>query len=144
VENQKTRHIVKVCAAVIYSNGRILVTRRPPDKFMGNHWEFPGGKCEPGESPHDCIIREIREELAIEVQPVAYLLTTKTQHPNCEIEMEFLLCRLIAGTPKPVQCSECRWATLDQLNELKFPPADSELVKLITQNPSPLHGLTSA
>lgn len=119
-----------VTAAVIERDGRYLVTRRQKGVHLEGHWEFPGGKCEPGESLEACMAREIREELAVEASVGAEILRTVHEYPGRRVELHFLTCS-IAGVPVPQQGQDMRWVSRNDLSALQFPPADDELIRLL-------------
>ena len=88
---------IDVAAALIFRNGKLLITQRRPDDHLPNLWEFPGGKVEPGETFEQCLVREIREELAIEIS-VGQLVEDLTHtYPEKTVRLCFFNCRLISG-----------------------------------------------
>jgi mutator protein MutT len=121
-----------VAAGVIEENGRFLVTRRQPGVHLEGLWEFPGGKCEPLETPDVCLVREIREELGVESTIGRELLTTRHQYSERVVELHFLECRL-DGAPAPQLGQEMRWVTRDELARLPLPPADHELIQMLAR-----------
>jgi 8-oxo-dGTP diphosphatase len=123
---------VVVTAAVIEQNGRFLVTRRPRDVHLEGFWEFPGGKCAPGESLEACMRRELAEELNVAASVDAEILATTHAYDDRLIELHFLRCR-VAGEPVPQQGQEMRWASPEELSHLEFPPADAELIERLTR-----------
>jgi 8-oxo-dGTP diphosphatase len=123
---------ITVAAAVIERNGRLLVTRRVSGTHLEGYWEFPGGKCEPGESVAECLIREIREELDVRAAPGETLLVTTHAYPGKTVELHFLTCT-IDGDPAPQQGQEMQWIARSALHELRFPEADAALIALLTQ-----------
>ncbi len=118
---------IRVAAAVVEQDGCFLVTRRPGGTHLEGYWEFPGGKCEPGESDAQCLVRELREELGVEAEVGSCLLGVRHAYPDRTVELRFYACRLL-GTPVPRLGQPMRWATRDELRQLPFPPADAELV----------------
>jgi 8-oxo-dGTP diphosphatase len=118
---------VIVAAAVIERGGAVLVTRRLEGTHLEGLWEFPGGKCEPGESIHECLIREIVEELGATVTPGRTLLVTTHSYPGKTVELHFVACE-IQGEPRPQQGQEMRWIERTQLDSLEFPEADAALI----------------
>ena len=106
------------------------MTRRQQGVHLEGFWEFPGGKCEPGESYAACLARELREELAVDAAIGAPLLTTSHQYPDRRVELHFLRCEL-RGEPAPQQGQALRWIMRDNLAALEFPPADEELIRLL-------------
>jgi mutator protein MutT len=121
---------VVVAAAVIERDDAFLVTRRQPGVHLEGFWEFPGGKCEPGESLAGCLARELREELAVEAAVGVELLATTHRYPERSVELHFLRCEL-RGEPAPQQGQEMRWIRRRDLGTLEFPPADAELIELL-------------
>jgi 8-oxo-dGTP diphosphatase len=121
-----------VTAAVIEREGTYLVTRRPPGVHLGGMWEFPGGKCAHGESFEACLIREIREELGCEIEIEREVFSTAHAYPERLVELHFFACTL-RGQPTPVLGQEVRWVPRSDLTALDFPPADDELIALLSR-----------
>jgi 8-oxo-dGTP diphosphatase len=122
--------MIVVTAAVITHEGRYLVTRRPRGVHLEGYWEFPGGKCEPGESLADCLRRELWEELGTGAAVGEEIFTVTHAYPEKSVELHFLSCRL-TGEPTPLLGQEMRWVAREELCSLKFPPADDELIKIL-------------
>jgi 8-oxo-dGTP diphosphatase len=125
------RHIV-VTAAVIEESGRFLVTRRPGGVHLEGLWEFPGGKCEAGESHEDSLAREIVEELDTAIVVDREVFSVVHTYPDRIVELHFFSCRL-AGVPRPVLGQEMRWVSREELRTLPFPPADEALIDILTR-----------
>lgn len=123
---------IVVAAAVVECDGHVLVTRRPRGVHLEGFWEFPGGKCEPDESLTACLERELREELAVAARIGAEIMTTAHEYVDRRVELHFLSCELL-GTPRPQMNQEMRWVARAELATLEFPPADVELIRLLTQ-----------
>jgi mutator protein MutT len=123
---------IVVTAAVIERDDRFLVTRRPRGVHLEGYWEFPGGKCERGEDHAACLARELREELAVDVRVGDELLATTHAYPDRAVELHFIRCE-IAGDPAPQVGQDVRWVPRDDLAALEFPPADAELIRLLTR-----------
>ncbi len=121
---------VVVTAAVIERDGRVLVTRRISGTHLEGFWEFPGGKCEVGETLQGCLRRELREELALDADVGRKLLTTAHSYPDRHVELHFFEVTAI-GEPMPQINQEMQWIPRDALPTLQFPPADDELVALL-------------
>jgi mutator protein MutT len=117
-----------VAAAIIEWDGRYLVTRRQPGVHLAGYWEFPGGKCQSGETLEGCLTRELREELAVDAVVGAELFTASHGYPDRRVELHFFRCALV-GDPVPQQGQDMRWVGRDELRTLQFPPADSELIE---------------
>lgn len=123
-------HIV-VTAAVIERDGTFLLTRRLRGTHLEGAWEFPGGKCEPGETYHACLEREIREELNAALRIGREILSIAHPYPERTVELHFFACDLLAE-PRPMIGQEMRWVPRAELKLLEFPPADAELITLLT------------
>ena len=123
-------HAVVVTAAIIVRNGTYLVTRRPAGVHLGGLWEFPGGKCNPGESLERCLVREIQEELGCEIAVDREVFTTTHAYPERRVELHFFTCSLF-GEPRGALGQELRWVSRSELRSLDFPPADAELIALL-------------
>lgn len=123
---------IVVAAAVVERDGRVLVTRRQPGVHLEGLWEFPGGKCEAGETLGACLRREMREELDVEVTIGAELYSVSHDYPDRRIELHFLSCELL-GEPVPRMGQALRWAARADLDPDEFPPADADLVRRLRQ-----------
>jgi 8-oxo-dGTP diphosphatase len=123
-------HIV-VTAAVIERNGAFLLTRRLRGTHLEGSWEFPGGKCEPGETHVACLRREILEELAADLRVGQEILTVTHPYPERVVELHFFACELI-GAPRPMIGQEMRWVPRAELKSLELPPADAELIERLS------------
>ena len=123
---------ITVAAAIIERDGRLLVTRRLQGTHLEGYWEFPGGKCEPGESLDACLSRELREELAVDVVVGHEVLRTSHQYPERRVELHFFECEL-RGEPVPQMNQEMQWLRREDLPSLKLPPADDELVAMLVR-----------
>jgi 8-oxo-dGTP diphosphatase len=125
---------VVVTAAVVERDGRVLVTRRLQGTHLEGYWEFPGGKCDPGEPLEACLARELLEELAVDAIVGGKILTTSHQYPERRVELHFFACEL-RGEPVPQLNQEMAWVPREALASLKLPPADDELVALLARKP---------
>jgi 8-oxo-dGTP diphosphatase len=123
---------IVVTAAVVEREGRFLVTRRQKGVHLEGAWEFPGGKCHQNESLHACLIRELKEELAVEAIVDAEMCTVRHRYPDRVVELHFFRCDL-HSEPAPQLGQEMRWVPRQELASLEFPPADAELVANLTQ-----------
>jgi len=121
---------VVVSAAVVRRDGAFLVTRRPRGVHLEGCWEFPGGKCEPGESHEECLRREIEEELGVGVRVGRQIFEVAHDYPDRIVELHFFACDL-DGEPLPLLGQEMRWVYGELLPSLEFPPADAELIRLL-------------
>ena len=107
----------------------------PEGSHLAGHWEFPGGKCEEGETPEACLRRELREELDVDASIGDEMFRTRCDYDRpsgpLHLELRFFRCGL-NGTERPVQGQEVRWVPRSDLASLRFPPADAELIALLT------------
>ena len=124
---------IVVTAAVIERDGAFLLTRRLDGTHLAGHWEFPGGKLHDGETLEQCLAREIREELDAEIDVGLEMLSTSHDYPERSVELRFFRCEL-KSEPKPMMGQEMRWVALSDLTSVQLPPADDELVRLLTGN----------
>lgn len=119
--------------ALIDSVGRILLGRRPSDKPMPGLWEFPGGKINLGETPEEALIRELREELAIDTKesclaPIAF---ASHRYDKFHLLMPLFVCRVWEGIPQPIEGQELAWVTIGDMRNYPMPPADIPLVAML-------------
>lgn len=124
--------IVIVTAAVIEQDGLFLLTRRPAGTHLEGCWEFPGGKCEPGEALDRCLVREIREELDAAANVGVEIFSIAHEYPDRVVRLHFFRCEL-AGEPRPALGQEMRWVRREDLARLEFPPADAELIAMLSR-----------
>jgi len=119
---------IVVTAAILERHGRLLVTRRPAGTHLAGAWEFPGGKCEEGETLTACLERELREELAIRAKVGMEVFTTEHDYPGRRVRLHFFRCE---SQDEPVAAlgQEMRWVAREDLDGLEFPPADVELIE---------------
>jgi mutator protein MutT len=122
---------IVVTAAVIEEDGRFLVTRRQPGVHLEGYWEFPGGKCEPGEDLGACLARELGEELGVSARIGDELLATAHTYADRRVEIHFIRCG-ITGQPAPQLGQEMRWVARADLAAFAFPPADADLIRLLS------------
>lgn len=120
-----------VTAAVIERGGSYLVTRRPEGVHLAGLWEFPGGKVDADESLAACLAREIREELGCEIDVHGEVFSVSHTYPERAVELHFFACTL-KGEPTALLGQELRWVPRVELRSLDFPPADHELIELLS------------
>ncbi len=126
-----SRAAIVVLAAVIEHDGRFFVTRRLEGTHLSGYWEFPGGKCEPGESHDTCLRRELTEELGVDADVGEEIVVTEHAYPDRTVRLHFRRCRLI-GEPQPLLGQEVRWVTRVEMRDLPFPEADQALIAILT------------
>ena len=124
------KHIV-VVAAIIVRDGRIFATQRGYGDWK-DWWECPGGKVEPGESPEDALKREIREELATEIEVDELLTTVEYDYPKFHLTMHCYLCTIISGDLSLLEHEDARWLAIDELDSVKWLPADKDVIEKLS------------
>lgn len=128
---------IEVAAGILVRDGRILITRRPPGTHLAGLWEFPGGKRHVDETWEACLVRELQEELGVEVVVGRLRHETIHHYPSKSVHLRFYLCALDQGEPRPIGCDALAWTLPSQLKEHAFPEADRELVELLASEPLP-------
>ena len=122
---------IKVVAAIIRKGDRIFATQRGYGEFKDG-WEFPGGKVEPGETPEEALIREIREELDADIEVGSLLTTVEYDYPKFHLSMDCFWAELVPGSEmKLIEHEACRWLSIDELAEVDWLPADIEVIRAI-------------
>jgi len=123
---------VRVVAALIADGGepmRYLVQQRPPHKARGLLWEFPGGKVEAGESDAEALVRECREELAVELRVGGLCHVTRHAYADLVVTLALYGARIQSGEPQPLECHALRFATPEEMADLPFCEADVPLLR---------------
>ncbi|WP_019267773.1 (deoxy)nucleoside triphosphate pyrophosphohydrolase [Methanobrevibacter smithii] len=124
---------IKVVAAIIKNEDKILATKRGYGEFI-NMWEFPGGKIEPGETKKQAIVREIKEELNIEINVDKFALDIEYQYPNFYLFMSCFMCSIKEGSIELLEHNDGKWITKEELNTLNWLPADIDAVNYLKEN----------
>jgi 8-oxo-dGTP diphosphatase len=124
------RIVVVAACALVDADGRVLVARRPEGKTMAGLWEFPGGKVDDGERPEAALIRELREELGIDVSEACLAPLTFASHAydDFHLLMPLYVCRRWKGEVRPQENQALRWVKPLRLRDLSMPPADIPLI----------------
>ena len=120
--------VVEVAAAIIQKEDKIFATRRGCGEFKGM-WEFPGGKVEPGETPEEAVVREIREELETEILVGRCFAEVDYDYPDFHLHMKCYLCTVKSGDLKLLEHSEARWLTREALDSVEWLPADVGVIE---------------
>jgi mutator protein MutT len=128
--NSDDDDLKRVGVGVVQEAGRYLITQRRFDDHLGGVWEFPGGKLKQGESDEDCVRRELKEELGINVAVGEHLDTIRYSYPDRKLELRFYRCVLEKGGPEPkaIDVQDFRWVRPEELIYFQFPKADREIV----------------
>src|SRR5580704_18350403 len=122
---------IRVVAAIIRRDGRLLITRRPDDVHLAGLWEFPGGKVEPDESQKAALVREIDEEIGVQIEVLDEFFQVEHHYPTRSVQLHFFDCRILSGEPRPLQVADLRWVVPAELDQFHFPEADLELISLL-------------
>ena len=125
----KTKNCVEVSAALIFRDRKLLITQRHAKSHLGGLWEFPGGKREPGETFEQCLVREIREELGVEISVGELFEEISHDYPEKSVRLKFFTCKLLSGEPEPLDCADVKWVTKMELADFEFPAADVQLLQ---------------
>lgn len=132
-----TRHgaaVIQVAAGLIIREGRYLIARRRAGTHLGGLWEFPGGKREEGESLTDCLRRELREELGVDVAAPVPFRVIRHEYPEKTVELHFFHCVISAGEARALDCEEFCWVMPEELAGYEFPPADRPLLAALRRH----------
>ena len=124
---------IKVVAAIIKNEDKILATKRGYGEII-NMWEFPGGKIEPGETKKQALVREIKEELNIEINVDKFALDIEYQYPNFYLFMSCFMCSIKEGSIELLEHNDGKWITKEELNTLNWLPADIDAVNYLKEN----------
>lgn len=125
-----SRLVLVAACALLDADGRVLITERPAGKSLAGLWEFPGGKVEPGETPEDCLIRELGEELGIatKVDCLAPLTFASHAYEDFHLLMPLFVCRRYEGIPRSMEGQRLKWVKRRSLRDYPMPPADLPLI----------------
>jgi mutator protein MutT len=129
------RRQIDVSAALIFHKGQLLITRRRAGSHLGGLWEFPGGKREPNETFEQCLVREIREELGMEIATVDLFEEITQAYEEKTVRLKFFVCEWMGGEPQALGCAAFKWVSQDELAQYDFPAADARLLKKLSEKP---------
>jgi A/G-specific adenine glycosylase len=127
----KTPHYDVTAAVITRDDGRILIAQRPPEGLLGGLWEFPGGKRESGETLPDCLHREIREELDIEISVGEQIGVVRHGYTHFRITLYAFACQHVSGIPQKIGVADYAWIMLDDLDHYAFPVTDQKIIALL-------------
>lgn len=125
---------IKVTAAIIWQDGKVLITKRPEGTHLEGMWEFPGGKMEESETLEECIVREIKEELGVVIKPVKLLLTVSHEYETKIVDLFIFECILVNGSPLPMEGQAMKWITPSDMSGYTFPPPDIKVIEFISRH----------
>lgn len=118
-----------VAAAIIIDNKRVLIAQREKGSNMEYKWEFPGGKLEQDETPEECLVREIKEELDMLIEPIDIYKAVRHNNNDKDILLLAYICKRIRGEGKAIECNDFKWIPLEELGRYEYTPADIEIVE---------------
>jgi len=121
--------VIEVSAALIFRKGKLLITQRHAGSHLGGMWEFPGGKREEGETFEQCLVREIREELGVEIAVGKLFEEIRHDYAEKSVHLKFFICELLAGEPQALDCAAVKWIERSELSAQAFPAADARLLE---------------
>ena len=128
----KSSNLIRVTAAILEKNGKTLIAKRKTgDELFAGLWEFPGGKVEEGETPEECMARELKEELDIEVEVGELITSNKHKYPHGIFELLAYRVKHVSGEMVLNDHEEIKWVTADEMSNFEFPPADLPIIKKI-------------
>ncbi|WP_192258647.1 8-oxo-dGTP diphosphatase MutT [Mesorhizobium caraganae] len=133
-EIAKGKRLLLVAAcALVDADGRVLLAQRPEGKQLAGLWEFPGGKVEPGETPEQCLIRELQEEIGIEtdIPCLAPLTFASHSYDDFHLLMPLFVCRRFRGIAQPKEGQALKWVRPKQMRDYPMPPADAPLIQFL-------------
>lgn len=116
--------MILVTAAIITDESKILIARRGPEKHLAGFWEFPGGKIEKDETPEECLKREIKEELGLDIEIKSFFMENVYQYPNKKILLKAYLCKRLSGSIVLKDHDKIEWVDIIEIDNYKFAPAD--------------------
>ena len=128
------KDLVTVSALVLLDQDkRILISERPQGKFMQGFWEFPGGKLEKGENPEICLIREIKEEIGVDLENFCFspLIFTLNKYENFDVLLLLFICREWEGIVSPKENQNIKWVFVNKLFDSNLLPGDQKLIPYI-------------
>jgi A/G-specific adenine glycosylase len=125
---------IQVSAAVILKKGYVYIQKRRAKGLMGGLWEFPGGKMESGETETECLRREIKEELGVNIRIGEKLMTHRHSYTRFQVTLHVFQCQIHSGKLSPSACDDWKWVKPDELKQYPFPAANVKIIKLLNKN----------
>jgi A/G-specific adenine glycosylase len=117
-----------VAAGVIWRGAQLLISKRHTDDLLGGLWELPGGRLEDGETLQECLVREVREELGIEISVGTLMMAIRHAYTHFRVTLHVFQCRYLSGEPQALDCADWRWVRPDELDDFAFPAADRRIL----------------
>lgn len=125
--------VTEVVAALIWDGDKFLACQRPAHKARGLLWEFVGGKVEPGETMEEALIRECREELAVELAVGDVFMQVLHEYPDMTVRLTLFNAKIAAGAPKMLEHNDIRWIYPSEIPQYEFCPADKDILAKLWQ-----------
>jgi A/G-specific adenine glycosylase len=123
-----------VAAGVIWRGDQLLISKRHTDDLLGGLWELPGGTRESGETLEECLVREVREELGIEIAVGDLMMAVRHAYTHFRVTIHVFHCRYLSGQPQALGCADWRWVRPDELDDFAFPAADRRIISSLLGN----------
>jgi len=133
-ERDNLKH-VEVAIAVVFDqeHRRVLICKRKADTVLGGYWEFPGGKCDPDETPEACACREVTEELGVTVRAVAELAVIEHRYPHALVRLHPFVCEWTGGEVQLLAVADAKWVEPAEVANYRFPEANIGLVRAVSR-----------
>jgi A/G-specific adenine glycosylase len=125
---------IQVSAGVIFKKGYVYIQKRKAGGLMAGLWEFPGGKMKTGETEKECLRREIREELGVNIRISEKIMTHHHSYTRFRVTLHVFQCQIHSGKLFPTECDEWKWVKPEELNQFPFPAANLKIIKFLTKN----------
>ena len=133
---KKVPHIIVGAAVVTNRKGEVLIAQRRNEDMLGGLWEFPGGKQETGETIQQCIVRELKEELGINIEMGDFLVTVKHAYSHFTMDLHTHFAKIKSGRPRPIECQDYRWVKISALREFPYSKADLKIIEELEAEPN--------
>lgn len=121
--------VIEVGCAIIHRNGELLIAQRHLEDSFGGYWEFPGGKREKDETIEDCLVREVFEELGIQILPEKLLQNKVCGTSERKISLFFFFCKWVNGEPRAIDCKDFKWVAREEIRRYTLLPGDLEILE---------------
>lgn len=129
----ENRKVTEVVAALIWQENKFMICQRPAHKARGLLWEFVGGKVDPGETKQQALIRECREELAVELSVGDVFMEVLHEYPDLLVRLTLFNSAIVSGEPQMLEHNDIQWITVEQIPDFDFCPADVDILKKLME-----------
>lgn len=127
--SEKNLFVIPCGVAIIRRGTEFLISQRHADDTFGSFWEFPGGKKNSDETFEECVVREAKEELGVDIAVEKKFMEIRKVYNEKTIWLNFFLCRYVAGEPRPLDCQKVLWTEAASLKDYRFPPANDVVIE---------------